>query len=184
VQIALDMWHAFRIPFAIILAQAILETSWGKSILIKAANNWFGIKYAHRQGAEDYGEFDCRTWEMIDGQKKEMLAAFQKFPNTHDCFSAHSLLLLRNACVVKAIPQGWQAVAVALGPWTDQDRAFMKRGIQPDHANYSTNGAYPERLGALVRELHLDDQRFVEELAANSGSLTPKPESRDKEHKQ
>jgi len=162
---ALDIWRAFKVPFAIILAQAILESSWGRSILVAKAHNYFGIKYAHRQNSEDYGHFDASTWEVIDGKKEAMQAEFQMFPSVRECFTGHALLLLRSGCVVRAIPKGWQAVAVALGPWTEADKELLRKGQSPEHANYSTNPAYAGLLGELIAEYHLDDQQYIESLA-------------------
>jgi flagellum-specific peptidoglycan hydrolase FlgJ len=40
-----------------------------------------------------YGAFDAATWEIENGQKKTVMAQFQRFPNLTESFRCHALLL-------------------------------------------------------------------------------------------
>lgn len=42
---------------------------------------------------DPYGAFDAVTWEIENGQKKVMIAHFQRFPNLDEAFYAHALLM-------------------------------------------------------------------------------------------
>ncbi len=163
---ALDQQKLFGIPAAITIAQAILESSWGASSLATKANNYFGIKYAHRQGAVDYGEFDAKTWEIEHGQKVVIDAAFQCFPNLQDCFTAHSLLLMRPwYAAAYAARTDWKKFAARLGPKTCS--------LDQQHCGYSTNPGYAAELALLVLLYHLDD---AQALAGYAQGKAPEPQ--------
>lgn len=171
-QPARDNQRAFRVPAAITIAQAIAESAtsagWGTSRLFRNANNPFGIKYAHRQGAEDYGHFDAATWEAEDGKKIETIAQFQRFPDLREAFAAHALLLLRphyrpcmDALSDPAIPDPIakiQKFAERLGPKTSANDS--------EHCGYSTNPDYSALLMKLIEEFRLDDERALEWYAS------------------
>lgn len=68
------------------IAQAILESAWGKSGLTKQANNLFGIK---GDGALS------KTFEYINGKRIDIVLGFKKYPSWQESVDDHSALFLR-----------------------------------------------------------------------------------------
>lgn len=173
---ALSSQRALGLPFLltpITIAQAILESAakdahgvyhWGLSRLFRIANNPFGIKWAHRQGVEDYGQFDAATWEIQDGHKIEEIDKFQRFGSLEDGFTGHAGLLMRpryrpcmDALADPAVPDSRsriQKFAERLGPKTSPD--------DREHCGYSTNPLYSAELVKLIEEYRLDDPRALD----------------------
>jgi flagellum-specific peptidoglycan hydrolase FlgJ len=104
---------------------------------------------------EEYGHFDAPTWEVENGQKKVVVAPFQRFPNLHDAFTAHALLLrgprYRPAFAVRG---DWKQFAERLGPKTSR--------LDTEHCGYSTNPSYSAELIKLVNLYRLNDLRALE----------------------
>jgi flagellum-specific peptidoglycan hydrolase FlgJ len=102
-----------------------------------------------------YGAFDAQTWEIENGQKKVMIARFQRFPNLTEAFKAHAQLLCspryRPAFAVR---HDWKQFAERLGPKTSP--------LDSEHCGYSTNPSYSAELIKLVELYRLDDPRAVE----------------------
>ena len=174
------------------MAQAILESAtsagWGSSSLFRLANNPFGIKYEHfgshpatiesssnrtigrpsdhakpgQPTLQQYSHFDAQTWEIVNGQKKEMMTQFQRFPVLNVAFVAHAQLLcsphFRGAFEAR---HDWKQFAERLGPKTSP--------LDKEHCGYSTNPSYSAELIKLVELYRLDDVRVVEWLAAGKG---------------
>ncbi len=154
---ALDNERVYGIPACITIAQAIFESAtaagWGTSILFTQANNPFGIKFSHKASTEAYGEFDAHTWEIINGQKKEMLAQFQRFPSLRESFTAHCLLLMTPWYRAAYAARGnWQTFAALLGP---------KTPVNLQACGYSTEPEYAARLIGAVTDYRLDDPRAL-----------------------
>jgi flagellum-specific peptidoglycan hydrolase FlgJ len=175
---ALESERVYQVPACITLAQAILESAtsagWGASSLFRLANNPFGIKFSYRAlepshndpvlGSaglpipDPYGAFDAQTWEIENGQKKVMIAQFQRFPNLTEAFRAHAQLLCspryRPAFAVRL---DWKRFAERLGPKTSP--------LDSEHCGYSTNPSYSAELIKLVELYRLNDPRAVEWFA-------------------
>lgn len=133
----------YGVPAEVTLAQAILESAtsagWGTSTLYLQAKNPFGIKLFE----PSYGEFDVQTWEIVNGQREDCTAAFQKFPTLDAAFLAHGQLLTTpRYAPAMAHKDDWQAFAEALS---------AKSSPQDDaHCGYSTNPAYGDTLIQIV----------------------------------
>jgi flagellum-specific peptidoglycan hydrolase FlgJ len=135
---------------------------------------------------EDYRHFDATTWEIENGQKRVMIAQFQRFPNLGEAFRCHALLLAtspRYAPAMRAIRDSgfgvrdtgnpsdaesrlpnpvsripcWQQFAERLGPKTSQ--------LDTEHCGYSTNPSYSAELIKLVNLYRLNDPRVLEGYA-------------------
>jgi len=153
---ALKSQADYGIPAAVTVAQAILESAWGRSKLFTQANNPFGIKQSHSAGGEAYGEYVAETTEFAARIPHTELAAFARFPDLESAFQAHAKLFWRLARYAAAIAarRDWRAFADALGPRAnDQDGA---------HGGYSTDPEYAAKLKNLVRAYRLDDARALE----------------------
>lgn len=73
---------AWGVRASILIAQAIDESQWGTSELVRKRCNWLGIR--NRQG-EDYKAFRPL--------KAESLKRFRKFASVEDCLNAHARML-------------------------------------------------------------------------------------------
>ena len=81
-QIAIDEMHKYSIPASITLAQGILESGNGESLLASKGNNHFGIKC--------HDNWDGETIIEDDDEKGE---CFRKYIKVEDSFRDHSLFL-------------------------------------------------------------------------------------------
>lgn len=81
---AIKGWETYRILPSVSIAQAILESDWGRSGLAKKGNNLFGIK-------GDYnGEYvTMETSEYIDGKWIRVDAKFRKYPSWNESIEDH-----------------------------------------------------------------------------------------------
>ncbi len=125
----------YGVPASITIAQAILESEWGKSGLATEANNYFGVKAI--QG-EDYVEF--KTTEFVRGVATHPMADFAKYASVADSFAAHAKLL-------SGLPRYAAAMKVAKSP------ALFAQAIKA--CGYSTAPNYPQMLMQLVQEFDL-----------------------------
>lgn len=72
------------------IAQAILESGWGKSGLTLKANNLFGVK-----GTYNGASLSCKTQEWDGSKYITITAAFRKYPSWAESVADHSALFLR-----------------------------------------------------------------------------------------
>ena len=120
----------YKIPASIILAQGILETNCGNSMLTQQSNNHFGIK-CHKDWTGD-------TINVDDDAPNE---CFRKYRNAEESYRDHSLFLkLRSRyAFLFSIP------ATDYKGWAN--------GLQK--AGYATNKHYAESLIRVIEENHL-----------------------------
>jgi flagellum-specific peptidoglycan hydrolase FlgJ len=88
-QIALPSYNEEKVtglPMEVMMAQAILESGWGRSKLAKNHNNFFGIKEFRKgnKGAK------LMTTEYKNGKKKKIKAKFRVYNTPQDCFKDRS----------------------------------------------------------------------------------------------
>ena len=91
-QAALLASRSSGLPPGITVAQAALESGWGKSRLSRDAQNYFGIK-AH--GSHPWIELP--TTEIQDGATVHMHARFARYSSMRECFADRDLLILNNS---------------------------------------------------------------------------------------
>ena len=151
---ALESERRHEIPAAVTIAQAILESNWGRSRLFTQANNPFGIK--NTRLPEDYGEYIARTTEYVDGKPQETIAHFERFIDLSTAFFHHGLMFWR-------LVRYWPAVEVRANA-----RAFAAR-LQS--CGYSTDPNYAQKLVQVIEEYHLEDPAVVAELAVGHGGI-------------
>lgn len=124
--------QATHVPASVTVAQAILESDWGRSRLTRQANNLFGIKALASAGPA--GVINLSTWENIDGSDVVIQAPFKAYSTLQQSIDDHARFL-----------NGWRyssAMAVA-----DDARAFA-REIQAD--GYATDPNYASKLISLM----------------------------------
>ena len=96
----------------ITVAQAALESNFGRSRLSVEANNYFGIKARNGQPF-----VEMRTVEVVDGKRVTIRAKFAKFASMKDCFAARDRMILTLPCYAeaKACASDAEAFVRALG---------------------------------------------------------------------
>src|SRR4051812_11960973 len=79
------------------VAQAALESAFGRSQLSSTAQNYFGIKA--RKGADFVA---MRTREVVSGANVMITARFARFATMEECFAYRDSLILRLPCYAEA----------------------------------------------------------------------------------
>jgi flagellum-specific peptidoglycan hydrolase FlgJ/LysM repeat protein len=121
------------VPASVTLAQAILESDWGRSKLTREANNLFGIKALRSPGTA--GVYNIETWEVINGADVTVMAAFKAYKSLSDSIVDHGRWFHENSRYHRALQV------------RDDPRAFA-RAI--NEAGYATDPAYSAKLIALM----------------------------------
>jgi LysM repeat protein len=110
------------VPASVTLAQAILESDWGRSKLTREANNLFGIKA--QRGPGSAGTYEINTWEVFGGQNVTVFAAFRAYATLADSIADHGRWFHDNsryhgALGVKHDPRAFAHAISAAGYATD-----------------------------------------------------------------
>ncbi|MCL5958157.1 MAG: glucosaminidase domain-containing protein [Chloroflexi bacterium] len=126
------------VPASVTIAQAMLESDWGKSGLSKTANNYFGIKATGKGGTA--GVVWMNTWEVINGQNVTVNAPFRAYKSMADSFVDHGKFFVENARYALALKSAGDSIAFA-------------REIH--RAGYATDPAYSDKLIGLMKKFNL-----------------------------
>lgn len=128
--IAIHEMEKYKIPASITLAQGLLESRYGQSILTTNANNHFGIKcHAAWEGGRVYHDDDAKG------------ECFRKYEHAESSFRDHSMFLYhkkRYANLFRLAPNDYKGWA----------RELRKAG-------YATDKKYPQKLIALIEDYEL-----------------------------
>lgn len=81
-QVAVKEMHAYGVPASITLAQGLLESQYGTSMLAVSANNHFGIKCFSKT---------CKAGHCINRGDDTHKDFFRKYPTVWDCYRDHSV---------------------------------------------------------------------------------------------
>ena len=133
---AIDSMRDTGVPASVTLAQAILESDWGRSGLTKQGKNYFGIKASRKAGPA--GTIYMPTYEAGIGT---VTAGFRKYNTMTESFVDHGLFFVENARYAPAM-------AVK-----DDARAFARAIHQ---AGYATDPAYSTKLINLMTKFALE----------------------------
>ena len=135
------------VPASITIAQAILESGWGKHHM-GSANNYFGIKAQTSHGKVTFGNVatgyvDKETKEHIKKLNKDIsiTAHFRSYKNMSDSFLDHGLFLKNN-------PRYHHAL-VNYAKTKDADE--FAHGLQK--AGYATDPHYAELLISIMKKI-------------------------------
>jgi flagellum-specific peptidoglycan hydrolase FlgJ len=123
-------------PASVAIAQAIMESNWGKSMLAKKARNYLGIKATSNYKAS------FTTYESSTGGFRKVAANFTLYEDPFECFDDYGRM-------ISTLPAYRQAMAARSNP-----EAFAQAltGV------YATNSRYGRDLIAVMRKYKL--QRF------------------------
>jgi flagellum-specific peptidoglycan hydrolase FlgJ len=141
-QKAMASQNATGVPAAVTMAQAILESGWGKSQLTSVDNNFFGVKCAtqspNANGCRVYNTTECNSAGVCLGTP----ASFRTYPSATESFTDHGLLLKNAPRYATAMSVRGDANAFATEIW---------------RAGYATDPTYPTKLINIMDKYHLKD---------------------------
>jgi hypothetical protein len=123
------------VPASVTLAQAILESDWGRSRLTREAKNLFGIKAMRAPGTA--GVYNIETWEVLGGENVTVMAAFKAYTSLSDSIVDHGRWFHENSRYRRALQV------------RDDPREFA-RAI--NDAGYATDPAYSAKLITLMEK--------------------------------
>jgi hypothetical protein len=135
---ARDSQQTTGVPASVTIAQAILESDWGKSLLASKAFNFFGIKAQHGPGPA--GEINMNTWEVLNGANTVVNAAFKAYHNIFESVEDHGRFLRDNPRYSAAFQPACNA------------QEFARR---INAAGYATDPAYSSKLIGLMDKYNL-----------------------------
>ena len=179
----------FGVPASVTIAQAILESGWGKSH-IGTANNYFGIE---AQGPSSFGPIaigtvTVPTREVINGQSVTVNGRFRKYRSMDDSMRDHGRFLRDNPRYKPAFAHSRDANAFAqaihrAGYATDPKYSSLLIGImkqwdlyQFDRGGPKTNGKHdpkndgPKQTGKPVVK---DDKPEAQAQAHSAAGARP-----------
>jgi len=128
---AIKEMKEYGIPASITLAQGMLESSYGNSILAQKANNHFGIKC--------HSEWTGEKYYMDDDAKNE---CFRKYNSVWESYRDHSKFLKEKSRYA------------SLFTLSITDYKAWAEGLKA--AGYATNPQYPQLLINLIERYHLN----------------------------
>lgn len=155
---AVSQMIQFKIPASITMAQGILESGNGNSLLAQQANNHFGIKCHDWTGEKMY----------IDDDKKN--ECFRSYSSADESFADHSKFLTGRTRYA------------SLFTLSITDYEAWAKGLK--EAGYATNPKYPDLLIDLIKRLKLDDLDKLGTETANPTDLLTKNSASKSEAKQ
>jgi flagellum-specific peptidoglycan hydrolase FlgJ len=135
--------QATGVPASIVVAQAVLESGWGKSHM-GAANNYFGIKASEKNGVVDIGPIakgfvDKSTKEFDShGNAFFVVAHFRAYETMADSFTDHGMFL----------KNGPRYAQVMTNYANNKDASEFARGLQT--AGYATDPDYASKLISIM----------------------------------
>jgi flagellar protein FlgJ len=126
------------VPAEAIMAQAALETGWGRHVPSHAdgtpSYNYFGIK---ADSSWDGARLEKATHEHLGGRMQKVTAAFRSYESVGDAFDDYAKFLQSNPRYADALRDG-----------TGGDAGGFAKGLQD--AGYATDPAYANKLLKLI----------------------------------
>lgn len=131
---AIDGWNQYHVLPSVTVAQAIVESGWGRSSLSTRAHNLFGIK-----GSYNGHSITMRTREVYGGRSVYVNANFRAYANNSESVTDHGRFLNVNS-----------RYRNLLG---DTNPASVTRKLQQD--GYATDPSYANTLMSIIRSNNL-----------------------------
>jgi flagellar protein FlgJ len=134
-------WRQYGVPASVTIAQAILESGWGRSALSASDRNYFGIKCFGGHGPIAEGCHTYQTWECDKaGRCFTTKASFRTYAKAADSYVDHGHFLRSNNRYQGAFKYGRQPDAFARAMWK---------------AGYATDPKYVTKLTGLMKTYDL-----------------------------
>ncbi len=127
------------VPASVTIAQAILESDWGQSLLAKRGQNYFGIK-AGAAGPGPAGVISMSTWEVISGANVTVNDAFKAYHNLYESVMDHGRFLADRSRYAAAFQ------------YVNDPREFAR---QIQAAGYATDPSYATKLINIMNSYDL-----------------------------
>ena len=137
---AVSLKETYGILPSISIAQAILESDWGRSELSVENNNFYGIK-----GDNPDKTVMMNTKEFVNGEWIEIKAPFRKYDSWQESMDEHARLIVYGT----TWNENQYAGVLAATNYKDAAYALEKSG-------YATDPDYPEKLIRLIEEYKLN----------------------------
>ena len=138
-QAARDAAALTGVPASVTVAQAILESDWGRSTLATQANNYFGMKAKGTLGTDGVIYLPTSEYDA-DGQLYQTVSAFRAYKSLTDSLADHDRLLQQSSRY---------APAMAFTKDPKQYATLIAR------EGYSTDPAYADKLISLMDRYNL-----------------------------
>lgn len=138
---AQDLQKEEKILTSVTLAQAILESNWGKSGLSTTGNNLFGIKGSYNGESVSMG-----TQEFSGGKAYHTQADFRKYPDKKASLVDHAQLF------VNGVSGNSNLYAAVIG-----EKDYKKAAYAIQDAGYATDPAYAEKLISTIEKYDLNN---------------------------
>ena len=135
---AQDSQRETHVPAAVTIAQAILESEWGRSSLSTEAQNYFGIK--SDSGPGPAGVVTMPTREVFNGRSVTVDADFKAYHNLYESVMDHGRFLADNPRYADAFQ-------------TNDPKVFAQRMAKD---GYATDPGYTSKVNYLIDQYHLD----------------------------
>lgn len=132
---AIQGWNEYKVLPSVTVAQAIVESGWGRSALSTQAHNLFGIK-----GSYNGNSVTMRTREVYGGRSVYVNANFRAYANNSESVADHGRFLNVN-----------RRYSNLLG---DTDYASVARKLRQD--GYATDPSYASTLIRFVQTYNLN----------------------------
>lgn len=124
---ALKVQEAYGVPYGVCIAQAALETGWGRYV---KGNNYFGIKGQGQKFA---------THEFVNGKKINIVDSFRAYESMEDSFEDYGHFLTTQPRYAPA--------------FKTKDPEQFVRELQ--RAGYATDPEYANKLISIMRRWNL-----------------------------
>ncbi len=136
--LAVANYSASSLLPSLVMAQAILESDWGRSELAQQAHNHFGIKDKPEWKGDIYVK---GTWEVIDGSDTSVEAAFRAYKSLAEGVKDHGRFLTT----------GWRQDHYKVKGVTDYKQAVQNIAS----GGYATDPNYASKLISLIEKYRL-----------------------------
>lgn len=137
---AQQLYQTYQVLPSITLAQAILESDWGRSTLSSQYHNLFGVK----AGQNETGIY-LNTQEYVNGKYETVSAKFKVYNSWRDSLTDHAKLL--------ALGTDWNSQqyneVISASNYIE-----AANGLQQD--GYATDPTYTQKIISIVEKYHLN----------------------------
>ena len=130
----------YHIPASITIAQAGLESNWGRSRLAAKYNNLFGIKATSKTD-----RVKMTTTENVKGKTIEVKQYFQTYRSWADSINAHTQLIVNGTADNHARFRNVQTAS-----------NYRQAAVALQKGGYATDPNYANKLIYAIQKFHLD----------------------------